>query len=156
MQLLSKYKHLNKWRRKLKRFMRRLLLLTIILAFISCSKEEETGKSSENGLSGKYTLQEQLTDPGDGSGSFKKVDSDRYIRFSGNLWESNGNLCKFSTSTENPSLGEINVKKEKLVINSCTSNQNAELSFEISGDTLFLNYQCIEPCAQLYLKDKAQ
>jgi hypothetical protein len=62
-----------------------LALAVIILTLISCSKNDDD--TSSNLLIGTWKLTEMLIDPGNGSGTFNSVNSNKNLIFSngGNL-----------------------------------------------------------------------
>ena len=57
-----------------------LALAVIILTVISCSKNDDD--TSSNLLKGTWKLTEVLADPGDGSGTFNLVNSNKNLIFS--------------------------------------------------------------------------
>lgn len=134
-----------------------LLLITII--FISCTSDDSK-PTDETGLIGKWKLIEQLADPGDGSGTFQPIVSDRSITFfkDGTL-EINGELCFMSSE-----VGDRETGSYKLIMDSDTQNdgeitpnicssRSAKVYFDlpVSGN-LILWYQCIEGCGQKFDK----
>ena len=87
--------------------MKKTILFLFTLGFLtSCSyNNDDIPVSSE--IVGKQKLVEQLSDPGDGSGTFKSVVSDKTIEFLVNgTIISNGTLCYMSTSIGQESLGK--------------------------------------------------
>lgn len=54
-----------------------LIIFSTILLVLSCIEQEST----DNNLIGRWRLTEVLLDPGDGSGTFQGVSSDKIIEF---------------------------------------------------------------------------
>jgi hypothetical protein len=123
-----------------------LVLAAIILTAISCSKNDDD--TSNNLLNGTWKLAEVLADPGDGSGTFNSVNSNKNLIFSngGNL-SSNGAICDMSIETNASSTGTYS--EVDSTINS-THCPNITLKYELNGNTLILIYPCIEPCKAKY------
>ena len=72
------------------------LLSLVVLLAVSCNSEDVE-------LVNKWQLIEMLADPGDGSGGFEPVTSNKVIEF----WDdgtitSNGSICTMSSSTNAP------------------------------------------------------
>lgn len=68
------------------------LIFTLIIAGIlfSCNNDDDSNLNTD--LIGNWQLIEVLSDPGDGSGTFSSVESDKTITFkSGGIIASNGN-----------------------------------------------------------------
>jgi len=129
-----------------------LLPFALILIFTSCKKEEEQEPIAD--LVGNWELIEMLADPGDGSGVFEPVVSDRQLSFfaDGNL-DCVGNLCEFSFFSSGPiTTGKYSISTTLITDMSC--DENYQIAFEVTSDTLILRYPCIEPCQAKYLKLK--
>jgi hypothetical protein len=73
------------------------LLLTIGL-LASCAKDEENPTNNpETEITGTWKLVEVYLDPGDGSGDFEPVQSEKTVTFHGDgTVTSNGDLCTLS------------------------------------------------------------
>jgi len=120
-----------------------LLMLTGIL--ISCSKKDNEDKNMTNGLIGEWKLIELLADPGDGSGVFQPVNSNKIIEiYNTGVIISNGDLCTMSIDANVPSSGTYSM------IDSTINAANCELTFEVDGNDLIVYYPCIEPCVAKY------
>ncbi|MEQ8358718.1 MAG: hypothetical protein RH860_04465 [Cytophagales bacterium] len=133
-------------------------LLTSIL-FCSCNSDEsakidafQSGvQGGDNLLVGQWKLIEMLSDPGDGSGTFSPVQSDKMINFYADLtFESTEKLCYMVTSSHDKGKGTYSIESNFIYPDSCT--YPTELSFQLNKDTLIITYLCIEPCAEKYLK----
>jgi len=126
-----------------------IALLILLGVLFSCNKNdnETTGNST---LVGSWKLTAILADPGDGSGIFNPVISNKTIVFdnNGNL-SSNGIICDMSTDSNTSSTGNYIEANTSITSSSC---QNLSIKYELSGNTLILNYPCIEPCKAKYIK----
>lgn len=70
-----------------------LLLITTVL-FISCNTNDDAPTPEEVSLIGNWRLIEYLADPGDGSGVFTTIDSNKMLTFNPNgVITSNYSLC---------------------------------------------------------------
>ena len=77
--------------------MKKYLLLVLLVIISSCTSDDSK-PADETGIIGKWKLIEQLADPGDGSGTFQPISSERVIEFfSDGTVSVNGDLC-FMTS----------------------------------------------------------
>jgi hypothetical protein len=125
-----------------------LALAVIILTVISCSKNDDDTLNSL--LKGTWKLTEVLADPGDGSGTFNSVNSNKILIFSngGNL-SSNGVICDMSIETNVNSTGTYS--EVNSTINS-TNCPNSTIKYELNGNTLILIYPCFEPCKAKYTR----
>lgn len=130
--------------------MKKSIYLLILLGILfSCNKNdnETTGNSA---LVGSWKLIAILADPGNGSGIFNPVISNKTIVFdnNGNL-SSNGIICDMSTDSNTSSTGNYIEANTSIISSSC---QNLTIKYELIGNTLILNYPCIEPCKAKYIK----
>ncbi|MDD3788879.1 MAG: hypothetical protein PHO94_09315 [Petrimonas sp.] len=84
--------------------MKKILVLLIFCGVLfSCDKSDDTENTE---LIGKWKLTEVLADPGDGSGTFHKVSSNKTIEFQPNgAITSNGSICEMLGETTIPSSG---------------------------------------------------
>ena len=99
-----------------------------------------------------WLLKEILADPGDGSGTFEKVNSNRYIEFrkDGAVY-SNGNLCSMSISSETSSVGECKEGNSILTVKGC-DNQPLEIKYKENHTVMILSYPCKESCLAKYVR----
>lgn len=130
-----------------------LFLFTSVL-LISCSKNNNENYEDPQ-LIGKWKLIEQLIDPGDGSGIFKKVESNKTIEFLANgTVVSNGTLCDMNINSEYETIGAYFTPENYLKPN----NENEcnfpdlKISFEFQNSNLILWFPCIEGCGQKFVK----
>ena len=122
----------------------RSLVLILIIAFVSSCNEVDAG------LVSKWRLIELLADPGDGSGTFQPVASNKMIEFydDGTI-TSNGSICTLSITSDSPSNGTYNSSTMEIEVEECVGG-HAPLNYEILGEQLILNYPCIEACREKY------
>ena len=103
-----------------------------------------------------WALTEAYFDPGDGSGSFTPINSNRTITFFENdTFASSGSLCNFDVNDQEAMSGGINRTEGLLEFPNCFSNTTEEfisLSYSISGDELILSFLCDEPCQWKFIR----
>lgn len=132
-----------------KTFLYKLIYLVLLGLIMSCSDDSEEADPS---LNGRWQLKAVLYDPGDGSGTFQSIDSDKFIEFlSNDEVRSNGNLCNGGAKSDDPSSGVYALPDSILQIDGC--RQDVLLTrFRIENGKLILSYPCIEPCEEKYVK----
>lgn len=126
-----------------------LLLSALFIVFSSCKKEDDVIVIGDHVRSSDtYKLVETLADPGDGSGTFQTVSSDKTVSlYNDGTITSNGELCRLSIETGTATAGTYSFADSTISSSDCTT-----FGFELSGNTLILNYQCIEACRGKFLK----
>lgn len=125
-----------------------LTLAMFISTVISCSKTEDI--TSSNLLKGTWKLTEVLADPGDGSGTFNSVNSNKKLIFSnGENLNSNGVICDMSIETILSSIGTYSEVNSTINSTNCPNNT---IKYELNGNTLILIYPCIEACKAKYTR----
>jgi hypothetical protein len=125
-----------------------LTLAMFISTVISCSKTEDI--TSSNLLKGTWKLTEVLADPGDGSGAFNSVNSNKKLIFSnGENLNSNGVICDMSIETNLSSTGTYSEVNSTINSTNCPNNT---IKYELNGNTLILIYPCIEACKAKYTR----
>ena len=119
-------------------------ILVILSLFTSCKKKER------DSLTGTWELKEVLMDPGNGSGVFTAVSSDKNLVFNtnGNV-NSNGVICDMSIESNTSTSGTYSENDSTIISATC---QNLIIKYEVSGDTLILIYPCFEACKAKYIK----
>jgi len=129
-----------------------LILLVAILS--SCSQDDNSNSETETVLLGKWKLIEQLADPGDGSGTFQPINSQKIIEFfkDGKISSTNGSLCE-PYSEEQIYIGNYSKDKNKIMTN-CQNPNIASIGFEIKNDNLILNFASNEGFSQKFEKIK--
>ena len=140
--------------------MKNTLIILLSILLINCTSDDSKPKEENSELLGKWKLIEQLADPGDGSGTFQSIDSDRVIEFFSNgTVTANGILCYMSSEvgTENSgtykSVETTSFSDGEITPNSCDLNfVDPKVFYKIEGSNLILWYQCIEGCGQKFAK----
>jgi hypothetical protein len=129
--------------------MKKSFLLVIIIGFVSsCNKNDEISSSSD--LEGRWKLSEIFADPGNGSGTFQSVTSNKTLVFdnNGNV-TSNGIICDMSSGTNLSSSGSYSLINGTINSSLCP---NINIQFELNNNTLLLIYPCIETCKSKYIR----
>lgn len=123
-----------------------ILLLAILGLLFSCNKNEEE-LAPDSSLAGTWKLTEVLADPGDGSGTFQPVSSNKNIVFiSDNKVTSNGAICDMSIESNSSTTASYSEA------NSTINCQNSTIMYELNANSLILSYPCIEGCQAKYIK----
>ena len=119
-------------------------ILVILSLFTSCKKNKR------DSLTGTWELKEVLMDPGNGSGVFTAVSSDKNLVFhtNGNV-NSNGIICDMSIESNSSTSGTYSAIDSTIISSTC---QNLIIKYEVSGDTLILIYPCFEACKAKYTR----
>ena len=127
--------------------MKRFLLLSFLsLVILSCSNDDNVD------LLGKWKLIQIYADPGDGSGDFRDVDSNKTIGlFSDGTYVSNGTLCTITFLSDSPSTGTFSEEDLLIKPDGC-ENQISSLPYKIRGRTMTITHFCFEGCAEKYIK----
>lgn len=127
-----------------------IFLFTVVAVLFSCSGDDDAGTNTD--LVGEWKLVEVLADPGDGSGTFKAIASNKTVTFhpDGTI-SSNGNLCDMSTEAINPTSGTYSVESSTFTSADC-DNPEFNYPFEHDEYTLILTYPCFEGCQVKYRK----
>ncbi len=121
------------------------------LLFVACEKEDLAGSQE---LVGTWRLVEVLADPGDGSGTFESVNSDRRITFRADgTYTSAGNICSFNTNGDEDGSGQYFPAANRLEPAGCFTTGGSPITFEQQGPALIISYLCIEPCQHKYRKE---
>ena len=129
------------------------ILFTLITVGILFSCHNDNDSNIETTLIGNWKLIEVLADPGDGSGIFISVQSDKIITFENDgIITSNGNLCDMSISSDNQTTGTYSISESTYNSSNC-NNPNYNFTYEQSGNILIVNYPCFEPCRAKFIKE---
>ena len=113
----------------------------------SCKKDDSL---PNNTLEGNWRLIEMYADPGDGSGDFRPVSSEKIITFkTDGTYSSNGNVCEFSSLANEDTQGSYLAMDigYKII---CESEFSTELRLEVREGYLIVSFFCIEPCQQKF------
>lgn len=132
--------------------MKKIVYLFAMILFISCEPKEE----NISPLIGEWKLVEQLADPGDGSGVFESIDSEKTITFfEGGSVKSNGDLCYMGSIVDYKGTdAEWDDDKKMILKLSCGNEEVTSISYSLKDSDLILRFFCIEACAQKYEKVK--
>ena len=126
------------------------LLSILILACENADCDDEIGVCLPETES-TWQLVEVLADPGNGSGTFNPVNSNRTITFfQDGTFSSEGSLCLFEVNNDGTTSGLINTTDSRLEFSGCNENdlnEQSTLDYELNGDELIIRFLCIEPCA---------
>ena len=126
-----------------------ILLLGILVLTSSCSKDKN---ESDSELIGQWKLIEVKADPGDGSGTFQGVDSEKVIVFLINgTVTSNGTICHISIESNNPTSGTFSLLESTISSSDCVDMER-DVEFEIVNSKLIMRYPCIEACEEKFTK----
>ena len=143
--------------------MRKIGFAILTILFFACSDSDDTITLADNPeLSGTWLLVEQNLDPGDGTGYFKKVDSDKTIQFlADGIFRSKGELCELNAASGPETFGKFIINdtltKEKypfenyLLQDGCDF-ENYRIGIHLDGSSLILTYLCFEGCSQKFRK----
>lgn len=125
-----------------------ILLLLLLSLLISCNKNDQ--ELAPASLIGTWKLTEMLEDPGDGSGTFKPVNSNKKIAFiNNNQVTSNGILCDMSINSDTFTTGSYLEATKTINPSDC---QSLTINYEVDANSLILSYRCIEGCKAKYIK----
>lgn len=121
-------------------------LVVLLGAVNSCSDSA----AIENELTGSWKLVETLADPGDGSGTYQPVESQKTITFNsdGTVIVLNGSFCPTGGESNPSGVGAYSIKDMMINPKDCESG----IQFELKDSTLILSFPCIEPCGEKYVK----
>ncbi|WP_439583663.1 hypothetical protein [Dyadobacter bucti] len=131
-------------------------LLTFLFTAIFCCKKDEKGPAENTGLVGKWKLVESLVDPGDGSGTFRKVDeiASTVVEF-----KANGDFKE----VKGPIYSSINVYNTYKILDdkslelSLTNNPQMQMPpttwyySELTPTSMKLSYGCDKPCVGKFI-----
>lgn len=130
-----------------------IVTLTAIGILFSCNSDDDNNSNIETELVGNWKLIEILADPGDGSGAFSSVESDKIITFeSSGIITSNGNLCSMTINSGSQSSGTYSSSESTFSSASC-NNPNYNYTYEKNRNILIISYPCIEACKAKYIKE---
>ena len=126
---------------------KQILFLMVIGLLFSCSNDDPN--NSETELLGNWKLFEVLVDPGDGSGTFQPVESNKTIEFKNDgTISTNNSLCD-PYSDEMISSGSFS---NNTITTNCQNPNIATISFELQNQYLILNFISNEGYSQKFQK----
>ena len=138
--------------------MKRSISILLALFIMGCTSSNMNVDGNTE-LLGKWKLMEQLSDPGDGSGVYVPITSNRVVQFFSNGTVSmNGILCYMSSEVGDTNTGIYSELTEdntffdgEILPDNCEYSE-AKVCYSIKEGKLILYYQCIEGCAQKFSK----
>tara|TARA_R100001369_G_scaffold11109_2_gene24482 strand:+ start:17341 stop:17727 length:387 start_codon:yes stop_codon:yes gene_type:complete len=117
------------------------VFIAVVLLNTSCTKEN----ISERDLVNRWHLIETLIDPGDGSGTFQKVESDAIIEFfDDNTLRYSRSFCGEENSLKTGTYSFV----ENEIYPEC--DPIVTFSYKIENNRLIIYYNCIEGCAEKF------
>jgi hypothetical protein len=123
-----------------------IIIAATFLIFFSCTRNENAS------LIGKWKLTEELIDIGNGKGEFKKVNAQQTIEFfQDGTFSSTVSLCQVPSGSGEKGTGTYSTDGNTIIPDNCAEDGRG-ITYEISGSELILNFSCIEPCKQKYVK----
>lgn len=136
---------------KKKEKMKKIALLALVIVTLAACK-----KNDPNSIIGTWKLIEENFDPGDGSGTFQPVDSDKTLTFKKNgTVTSNSNLCSISSADPIDTEATYNEEERKIEVADCFGGSIDGFTFfyEIIDGELIVSYPCFEGCQQKFIKE---
>ena len=137
--------------------MKNPIFILLALLLINCTSDDAKPKIDNPELLGKWRVIEQLADPGDGSGTFQPISSNRTVEFFSNgTVTASGTLCFMGTENNSGSGtfvldSESGLNEGEITPNDCNPDFY-RISFEIESSNLILWYPCIEGCGEKFVK----
>ncbi|TDQ33009.1 lipocalin-like domain-containing protein [Zeaxanthinibacter enoshimensis] len=128
-----------------------LLPLVLICILVSCNAADDDIQNTTD-IIGTWQLRAVLADPGDGSGEYEPVRSDKTIEFfADGTFITNVSFCDGSRDAEEGFSGTYNPETGVLSPEGCVyAGYMPSYSFE--GKNLIIQLPCIEPCGEKYEK----
>lgn len=124
-----------------------IIVFTMLLN--GCAKQDNNSQTASQNT---YKLTAILVDPGDGSGTFRNVNSQKTITlFSGGTIVGSGNFCFMDISNVGTTSGTFSATNSTLTFDGCT-NFAVPLNYSIAGSELIIDYKCIEACKMKFTK----
>ena len=132
-------------------------LIVILFCIVSLTACQENNHTLPNtGFIGNWRLVEVLSDPGDGSGVFVSVDSEKTMTFhSDGTLTSNGSLCDLGYTELIPTSGLYSLIDSTYTTIDC-GIVSVNYSFEKYDNILIVSYPCIEACQSKFIKEIEQ
>lgn len=134
--------------------MKHILLIWIALVCLSSCKDDNDMqlKNTTDEVLGQWKLIEFYADPGDGSGDFQQIESEKRILFmTDGTVSSNANLCILFSEVGETSTGTFSEEDMSISISGCDISTSS-VNYEMVGSQLIVSYFCIEGCLEKYEK----
>ena len=134
-----------------------IFLLSFLFLITSCesddsSEDPETDITPSMGITGQWILIEMLTDPGDGSGTFMPVVSERTINFEEDgTYSANADVCSFTSDDGTNTTGTYEESGDGYTID-CGTPFPTPLNLTIVDEELIIAFSCFEPCLQKFIR----
>lgn len=129
-----------------------LFLLAVIIGIVACNNNDDDDVINSGSVIGQWQLVAVLADPGDGSGTFLTVDSQKKLTFNGNgTLSSNGNICSMNTATDVATNGTYSEENNTITGSCGIAPYPITYEFDSNGN-LILNHPCIEACREKYTR----
>jgi len=127
--------------------MKKLTFILLISAYLlSCSSTKNTT------ILGTWKLTEQRLDIGDGNSTFTKIESGKTMTFlADGTITSNGAICFMTQMPEVQTTGTYDTLTKTLTSKDCPKTA-LKISYEVNNGVLVINYPCMEPCQQKFVK----
>ncbi len=125
-----------------------LWLMLCSFSMLSCRSDDNS--SNADGITGEWKLIEVLVDPGDGSGRFTPVESQKRISIhEDDTFSSNGAICDLSITTGEPTQGNV-LEDDQGYYLACEEPLTGNVRLSIVNGNLIATFFCIEPCQHKY------
>lgn len=130
---------------------KKLFFFVALVAFFSSCGKDDSDNNTENlpeGVSSQWKLIAQYNDPGDGSGGFEPVESNKSLVFydDGTL-VCYGSLCSTLTGSDVSNNGVYDASNFIITTEEC---DQYTVRYAYEDDYLILKYPCDEPCHEKY------
>lgn len=119
------------------------IFAVLAISITSCDKE------NNEEVQATYKLIEIYSDPGDGSGEFNPIQSNKRLEIlnDNKVRTVNGLLCNFGHEVGQTGSGIIDQEEMTIVGDGCSE---IPMTYTLEGDYLILTRLCIEGCAEKY------
>jgi hypothetical protein len=129
-----------------------LFLLVAIISVVACNNNDDDQVINNGNVTGQWQLVAILADPGDGSGTFITVDSQKRLTFNDDATlSSNGNICSMNTDTDVATNGTYSEENQTITGSCGIAPYPITYEFDTDGN-LILNHPCIEACREKYVR----
>jgi len=132
--------------------MKKGFLLLLAACVLSACQKDQDDRLTLTVLEGTWLLTEVLFDPGDGSGAFRKVDSERQLSLApDNTFSANYDVCQAIEEGEKFSGSFDRIDTHEFLIQ-CAGSLLNSVQGRLEEGYLVLYYPCDEPCAYKFRK----
>ena len=123
------------------------VFILISLLTINCNKNSK----ADSKITGKWRLIEQLLDPGDGSGEYVTIDSEKTLDIkSDGTFTCNGDICSINGKSEYASSGIFDSEAKTITGTACMTESLFDIGYSFKSGKLILAFPCFEPCLQKF------